>query len=222
MIKTVGVLGLGVFGSTIAKELGEQHYDVIAVDKDLVDVNRVEEYVVQAVQGNITDLELLESIGMSNCDAVVIGTGSNLEASVLAVMNCKKLGIKKIIAKAKNRTHMEILLEIGADEIIRPEKEMGDKVARNIMRNNILDVITLDEDNSIIEFTAPDRWVGRSLKDLDLRKKYKINVIGMKSSPDGPLSINVPPEEKIRPDSFIVAIGKPDTFEHLDYTDQLR
>lgn len=222
MIKTVGVLGLGVFGSTIAKELGEQHYDVIAVDKDLVDVNRVEEYVVQAVQGNITDLELLESIGLSNCDAVVIGTGSNLEASVLAVMNCKKLGIKKIIAKAKNRTHMEILLEIGADEIIRPEKEMGDKVARNIMRNNILDVINLDEDNSIIEFTAPERWIGRSLKDLDLRKKYKINVIGMKSSPDSPLSINVPPEQKIEPDSFIVAIGKPDTFEHLDYTDQLR
>ncbi|GAA0478788.1 TrkA family potassium uptake protein [Alkalibacterium indicireducens] len=221
MIKTVGVLGLGVFGSTIAKELGEQHCDVIAVDKDLVDVNRVEEYVVQAVQGNITDLELLESIGLSNCDAVVIGTGSNLEASVLAVMNCKKLGIKKIIAKAKNRTHMEILLEIGADEIIRPEKEMGDKVARNIMRNNILDVINLDEDNSIIEFTAPERWIGRSLKDLDLRKKYKINVIGMKSSPDGPLSINVPPEQKIEPDSFIVAIGKPDTFEHLDYTDQL-
>lgn len=222
MIKTVGVLGLGVFGSTIAKELGEQHYDVIAVDKDLVDVNRVEEYVVQAVQGNITDLELLESIGLSNCDAVVIGTGSNFEASVLAVMNCKKLGIKKIIAKAKNRTHMEILLEIGADEIIRPEKEIGDKVARNIMRNNILDVINLDEDNSIIEFTAPERWIGRSLKDLDLRKKYKINVIGMKSSPDGPLSINVPPEQKIEPDSFIVAIGKPDTFEHLDYTDQLR
>lgn len=222
MIKTVGVLGLGVFGSTIAKELGEQHYDVIAVDKDLVDVNRVEEYVVQAVQGNITDLELLESIGLSNCDAVVIGTGSNLEASVLAVMNCKKLGIKKIIAKAKNRTHMEILLEIGADEIIRPEKEMGDKVARNIMRNNILDVINLDEDNSIIEFTAPERWIGRSLKDLDLRKKYKINVIGMKSSPDGPLSINVPPEQKIEPDSFIVAIGEPDTFEHLDYTDQLK
>lgn len=222
MIKTVGVLGLGVFGSTIAKELGEQHYDVIAVDKDLIDVNRVEEYVVQAVQGNITDLELLKSIGFANCDVAVIGTGSNLEASVLAVMNCKKLGIEKIIAKAKNRTHMEILLEIGADEIIRPEKEMGDKVARNIMRNNILDVITLDDDNSIIEFTAPKRWIDRSLKELDLRRKYQINVIGMKSTPDGPLSINVPPEEKISPGSFIVAIGKPDTFEHLDYTDQLK
>lgn len=222
MVKTVGVLGLGVFGSTIAKELGEQHYDVIAVDKNLVDVNRVEEYVVQAVQGNFTDIELLKSIGFSNCDVAVIGTGSNLESSVMAIMNCKKLGIRRIVAKAKNRTHMEIMQEMGADEIIRPEKEMGDKVARNIMRNNILDVITLDDENSIIEFTAPDRWIGRSLKDLDLRKKYQINVIGMKSDPNGKLSINIPPEEKIKPDSFIVAIGNPETFEHLDYTDQLR
>lgn len=222
MVKTVGVLGLGIFGSTIAKQLGEQHFDVIAVDKDLIDVNRVEEYVVQAVQGNITDLELLKSIGFGNCDVAVVATGSHLESSVMAIMNCKKLGIKKIIAKAKNRTHMEILLEIGAHEIIRPEKEMGDKVARNIMRNNILDVINLDDENSIIEFTAPEKWTGKSLKDLDLRKKYKINVIGFKSDPDGKLQINVPPEQKIEPESFIVAIGKPDTFEHLDYTDQLK
>ncbi|MDZ7836170.1 MAG: TrkA family potassium uptake protein [Alkalibacterium sp.] len=164
----------------------------------------------------------MKSIGFDNCDVAVIGTGSNLEASVLAIMNCKKLGIKRIIAKAKNRIHMEIMQEMGAHEIVRPEKEMGDKVARNIMRNNILDVITLDDENSIIEFTAPDRWVGRSLKELDLRKKYKINVIGMKTDPNGKLSINVPPEEKIKPDSFIVAIGKPETFEHLDYTDQLK
>lgn len=222
MVKTIGVLGLGIFGSTIAKQLGEQHFEVIAVDKDLEDVNRVEEYVVQAVQGNITDLELLKSIGFANCDVAVIGTGSNLEASVLAIINCKKLGIERIIAKAKNRTYMEILLEIGATEIIRPEKEMGDKVARNIMRNNILDVITLDEDNSIIEFTAPDRWVGKSLQELDLRKKYKINVIGLKTKPDGKLVINIPPDQKIESHSFIVAIGKPDTFEHLDYTNQLR
>ncbi|GAB2498098.1 potassium uptake transporter gating subunit KtrA [Alkalibacterium psychrotolerans] len=222
MVKTVGVLGLGIFGSTIAKQLGEQHFDVIAVDKDLIDVNRVEEYVVQAVQGNITDLELLKSIGFGNCDVAVVATGSHLESSVMAIMNCKKLGIKKIIAKAKNRTHMEILLEIGAHEIIRPEKEMGDKVARNIMRNNILDVINLDDENSIIEFTAPEKWIGKSLKELDLRKKYKINVIGLKSDPDGKLQINVPPEQKIEPESFIVAIGKPDTFEHLDYTDQLK
>lgn len=222
MVKTVGVLGLGIFGSTIAKQLGEQHFDVIAVDKDLIDVNRLEEYVVQAVQGNITDLELLKSIGFDNCDVAVVATGSHLESSVMAIMNCKKLGIKKIIAKAKNRTHMEILLEIGAHEIIRPEKEMGDKVARNIMRNNILDVINLDDENSIIEFTAPEKWIGKSLKELDLRKKYKINVIGLKSDPDGKLQINVPPEQKIEPESFIVAIGKPDTFEHLDYTDQLK
>ncbi|WP_161878286.1 potassium channel family protein [Alkalibacterium sp. MB6] len=221
MVKTVGVLGLGIFGSTIAKELGEQHYDVIAVDQDIEDVNRVVEYVVQAVQGNITDLDLLESIGFENCDVAVIGTGTNLEASVLAIMNCKKLGIKKIIAKAKNRSYMEILLEMGADEVIRPEKEMGTKVARNIMRHNILDVINLDDENSIIEFMAPKRWVGKSLQELNLRQKYDMNIIGFKSTPSDTLSIVIPPEQKIEANSFIVAIGKTEVFEHLDYSNKL-
>lgn len=222
MVKTVGVLGLGVFGSTIAQELGEHHFDVIAIDKDLPDVNRVEEYVVQAVQGNITDLDLLRSIGFEKCDVVVVATGSNLEASVLAIMNCKKLGIKRIIAKAKNRTHMEIMQEIGATEIIRPEKEMGDKVARNIMRNRILDVIDIDEENSIIEFFPPKEWVGKSLIELDLRNKYKINVIGIKPHEHSKMRVQVLPNEVISEDSMLVAIGEPHTFEHLDYTDQLK
>lgn len=222
MIKTVGVLGLGLFGSTIAKQLGEQRYDVIAIDKNISEVNRVEGYVTQAVQGDFTDLELLESIGFENCDIVVIGTGTNLEASVLAIMNCKKLGIKKIIAKAKNRSYMEIMLEMGAHEVIRPEIEMGNKVARNIMRHNILEVVNLDDDNAIIEFIAPKRWIGKTLNELDLRKRYSINVIGIKVSKQDELAINISPEEKIKAGSFIVAIGKPDTFEHLDYTDQLK
>ncbi|GAA0369349.1 TrkA family potassium uptake protein [Alkalibacterium iburiense] len=221
MRKTVGVLGLGVFGSAIAKRLGEQNFDVIAVDEDLEDVDRVEPYVVQAVQGNISDLELLKSIGFENCDVAVIGTGASLEASVLAIINCKKLGIEHIIAKAINRTYMEVLLEIGAHEVIRPEKEMGDKVARNIMRNHILDVIDLDEENSIIEFNAPKRWIGKTLRELDLRKEYEINVIGIKSRKEDSLSINVPPNQKIETGNIIIAIGKPDMFEHLDYTDRL-
>ncbi|MEC6748770.1 TrkA family potassium uptake protein [Marinilactibacillus sp. XAAS-LB27] len=222
MNKIIGVLGLGVFGSTIAKELGEHYFDVIAVDRDLMDVNRVEEYVVQGVQGDITDLDLLKSIGFEKCDTVVIGTGSNLESSVLAVLNCKKLGIKKIIAKAKNKVHKEILLEVGAHEIIRPEKEMGDRVARNLMRNKILDVIELDEDNAIIEFLTPKEWVGKSLVQLDLRNKYGINVIGMKNAEGEKLQVNVLPDEKISPKSLLVAIGEPHTFEHLDYTNQLK
>lgn len=222
MVKTVGVLGLGVFGSAIAKQLGEHHFDVIAIDKDLPDVNRVEEFVVQAVQGNITDLELLQSIGFEKCDVAVVATGSNLESSVLAIMNCKKLGIEKIIAKAKNRTHMEIMLEIGADEIIRPEKEMGDKVARNIMRNKILDVIDIDEENSVIEFFPPKEWVGKSLIELDLRNRYNINIIGIRPHKGSKMHVQVLPNEKISEDSLLVAIGEPDTFEHLDYTDQLR
>lgn len=222
MDKVIGVLGLGIFGSTIAQELGEHHYEVIAVDKDLEDVNRVEEYVVQAVQGNITDLNLLRNIGFEKCNVAVIGTGSNLEASVLAIMHCKKLGIPKIIAKAKNRTYMEILKEMGATEVIRPEKEMGDKVARNLMRNRILDVIDLDDENSIVEFNPPKEWVGKTLVELDLRNKYKMNVIGIRQHKNSKMNVQILPNEKISHDSLLVAIGESHTFEHLDYTNQLK
>ncbi|WP_027108155.1 potassium channel family protein [Lacticigenium naphthae] len=220
--KIIGVLGLGVFGSTIAKELGENDYDVIAVDKNLVDVERIEPYVVQGVQGDFRNIELLKSIGFEKVDVAVIGTGSNLEASVLGVLNCRKLGIPHIIAKAKNKSFKEILIEIGASEVIRPEKAMGDKVARNLMRNHILDVVELDDENTIIEFRPPMKWVGKTLMDLDLRKKYKINIIGMKKSKFDSMSVNVDPNARITKDNILVAIGESKTFEHLDYTNQLK
>lgn len=219
--KIVGVLGLGVFGSTIAKELGENGYDVIAVDMDLEDVERLEPYVVQAVQGDIRSMDLLESIGFENCDIAVIGTGSNLEASVLAVLNCRKLGIERVIAKAKNKNYKEILLEIGADEVIRPEKEAGDKLARNLMRNYIMDLVELDDSNSMIELMPPQKWIGKSLIELDLRKKYNINIIGVRKDKLSTTDFFIDPNMKITTDMILVAVGNTEQMEHLDYTNRL-
>jgi len=219
--KIIGVLGLGVFGSTIAKELGENGYDVIAVDKNIEDVERIEPYVVQAVQGDIRNMELLKSIGFENCDVAVVGTGSNLESGVLAVLNCRKLEIPHIIAKAKNKTYKEILLEIGADEVIRPEKEMGDKVARNLMRNHILDVINLDESNSLIELMPPEKWVGKTLVELDLRKRYELNVIGVRKDKLSTTEFSIDPNMKISTDMILVAVGNTEKLEWLDYTNSL-
>ncbi|WP_028274875.1 potassium channel family protein [Atopococcus tabaci] len=219
--KVVGVLGLGIFGSTIAKELGENGYDVIAVDTNITDVDRIEPFVVQAVQGDMRDLELLQSIGFESCDIAVIGTGSNLEASVMAIMNCRKLGIDYIIAKAKNKTYREILLEIGADEVIRPEKEAGDKLARNLMRNHIVDLIKLDESNSLIELTPPQKWLGKTLAQLDLRKKYELNVIGIRKDKLSTTEFFIDPDMEIATDMILVAVGNTEKFEHLDYTNRL-
>lgn len=222
MNRTIGILGLGIFGSTIAKELGEQDHDVIAIDRDENNVNRVEPYVIKGVVGDFTNLELLKRIGIEQCERVVVASGSSLEASVLAIMNLKKLGVKEIIAKSKNRSYMEIMLEVGASQVIRPEHEMGIRTARSLVKHHILDVIDLDENMSIIEFKAPKSWIGKSLNDLKLRQRYELNVIGIKHNMDEPIDYTLSNEILISENSILVVIANSDKFERLDYLNKIK
>lgn len=221
-VKTIGVLGLGVFGSSIAKELNEFDCEVIAIDLDMDNVERIERYVTQAVQGNITDLDFLRSVGLESCDTAVVATGTSLEASVLAVMNCKKLGIPSIIAKAKNKSFMEVLYEIGATKVIRPEKEAGTRVAKNILRSRITDIVDLDEDYAVIEFIPPTAWIGKTLDDLDLRKKYDINIIGMRRKGQKRMDVSFGPGYQIEEGTILVGIAESETFERYDYLNKLK
>lgn len=221
MSKLIGILGLGIFGSTIAKTLSEFGSDVIAVDKYEENVNRIEPYVAKGVVGDFTDIELLRTIGLEDCDAVVIATGTYLEASVLAVLNCKKLGIKHIIAKAKNKNYREVLEEIGSTIVVQPEKESGVRVAKNLLRTNIEDIVRLDDSTSVVEFYPPERWIGKSLIQLDLRRKYDINIIGMRRSKLGKLLVSFDPNELIAKDFVLVGITESDKFEQVDYLNQL-
>lgn len=222
MNKTIGILGLGIFGSTIAKTLSEYDCDVIAIDWEEDNVNRLEPFIAKGVVGDITDLSLLESIGLEDCDVVVIATGSTLEASVLALMNCKKLGIKRIIAKAKNKMYREVLEEIGADNVILPEKETGMRVAKTIMRTNIEDIVYLDDETSIVEFYPPKGWIGKSLQDLDLRNLYDINIIGMRVKKGAHLDVGVAGDTIIQPDIVLVGITESDIFERHDFLNELK
>ena len=221
MSKLIGILGLGIFGSTIAKTLSEFGSDVIAVDKYEENVNRIEPYIAKGVVGDFTDIELLRTIGLEDCDAVVIATGTYLEASVLGVLNCKKLGIKHIIAKAKNKNYLEVLEEIGSTIVIQPEKESGMRVAKNLLRTNIEDIVRLDDSTSVVEFYPPERWIGKSLIQLDLRRKYDINIIGMRRSRTGKLLVSFDPNEPIAKDFVLVGITESDKFEQVDYLNQL-
>ena len=178
MRKTVGILGLGVFGMTIAKQLSDYDCDIIAVDRDETNVNRIEPLVTKAVIADVTDEEVLKEIGIGDCDTVVVATGSSLEASILAVMHCTKLGVPEIIAKAKGRTTTEILTKMGAQRVVNPEKETGIRLVKNILHHKIAEVISLDGNISLVEFYPPKSWVGKQLRDLDLRKDYDLNLIG--------------------------------------------
>ncbi len=221
MSKLIGILGLGIFGSTIAKTLSEFGSDVIAVDKYEENVNRIEPYIAKGVVGDFTDIELLRTIGLEDCDAVVIATGTYLEASVLGVLNCKKLGIKHIIAKAKNKNYREVLEEIGSTIVVQPEKESGMRVAKNLLRTNIEDIVRLDDSTSVVEFYPPERWIGKSLIQLDLRRKYDINIIGMRRNKLGKLLVSFDPNEPIAKDFVLVGITESDKFEQVDYLNQL-
>jgi len=177
--KTYAILGLGVFGSTIAKTLSEFNCEVIGIDKEISCVERVSEFVTQAVQADFTDIDQLRAIGIEDVDVAVVAAGSRLEESILAILHLRELGVPYIIAKAKNETYMQILLKIGADRVVRPEKEMGERVPKSLLSRNVIALVAIDDEYSLMEMHPPKTWVGKSLKNLDLRGSFGINVLGV-------------------------------------------
>lgn len=214
--KTYAILGLGIFGSTISKTLSDYNYEVIAVDSDITCVDRVAEYVTNAVQADITDIEQLRAIGIQDCDVAVVATGSHLEDSIMAIMNLKELGVPYILAKAKNKKYMQIFEKIGADRVIRPEKEMGERVAKQLVSKNIVDLIDIDSEYSVVEIIVPEIWVGKPLKDLNLRAKYGINILGIRKKPKEHLSISPNADYVIELDDRLLVIADNTVFKKFD------
>ena len=171
--RTIGILGLGIFGSSVLAALAKHDINIIAIDDHEELINQFEPVLVRGVVGDITDEELLLSAGIDTCDTVVVATGENLESSVLAVMHCKDLGVPTVIAKVKSHTAKKVLEKIGADSVISPEYEMGRSLAQTILFHNSVDVFQLDKNVSIVEMKIPASWVGQSLSQLNLRGRYK-------------------------------------------------
>lgn len=219
--KQYAVLGLGIFGSTIAKTLSEYNCEVIALDKEVTCVDRASEFVTQAVLADFTDIEQLRAIGIGDCDVAVVASGSRLEESIMAIMNLKELGVPFVLAKAKNKTYMHILTKIGADKVVRPEKEMGERVAKSLLSRNVIDMIDIDDEYSVIEVVAPLRWVGKSLKTLELRVNYGINVLGIRKRPHERLSISPSAEYVIEASDQLLVIADTAMFEKFEYLGKL-
>lgn len=219
--KVIAVLGLGVFGSSICKTLSEFDTEVIAVDLDITNVERIDEFVTSAAVADITNFEALQNLGIENADIGIVATGSNLEATILACLNLKKLGVPKVIAKAKNKTYLTILEKIGVDKIVRPEKEMGEKMAKEIMRNNVIDTIYLDDHYSVVEFYTPKRWENKTLLELNVRQNYGINIIGVRNSLEEIMTVQLDANQPLESRQVIVAIAESEEFEKLDFLNKL-
>lgn len=217
---TIGILGLGVFGTTIAKTLHKYDCNIIAVDNHEQQINQLESILTRGVVGDITDRSLLRAAGIQNCDAVVVATGTNLESSVLAVMHSKTLGVPKVIAKVKGTTAKEILLRIGADKVISPERETGISLAKHLIHRNTTSVFELDGNVSIVEFRPPKKWIGKTLAELQLRQNYKMNIIGYRCGENQELNIQLTPDYVFNEDELITAVTDHNTIDHLeDLTD---
>ena len=178
--KTYAVFGLGRYGRAVAEELINNGAEVLAVDIDQDNVDNAIETIPVCKCADITEPEAIKRLGIANMDVVVVAMASNLEASVMAVTLCKEAGVPNVIVKCGNEMHQKILSRVGADKVIFPEKESGIRLAKNLLTSGFAEMIELSDDVSMVEIDVKDEWVGKSLMDLNLRKKYTVNVVAIR------------------------------------------
>ena len=208
------VIGCGRFGTSVAMTLYKLGYDVLAVDRDLEKVQEMSEYVTHAVQIDAIDEPSLKSIGIRNFDVAVVAIGSNMQASIMATLIAKDMGVKRVIAKAQNELHAKVLYKIGADKVIFPERDMGVRVAHNLVSSNILDVIEFAPDYSIIEVAPLPEWEDKSLKELKLPNLYGVSVMAIKTGD----KINISPyaDDVIKKNDVVVILGHNDNLKKIE------
>ena len=188
MARQFAVIGLGRFGSSIARTLYNQGCEVLAIDRREEMVQEMSGSVTQAVQLDATDEKALKAVGIENIDVAIVAIGENLQASILISILLKEVGVKEVIAKARTPLHGRILKKIGADKIIFPEKEMGARLARSLVTTNILEQVELSPGYSVVEILAPKEFAGKSIGEMKLRRKHGINVLAIKRTGKDPES----------------------------------
>ena len=213
MKKQFAVLGLGSFGASVAVALQRLGCDVVAVDHDMERIDDIADNVTYAMQGDIGDENLLRSLGSKNFDGIVVASSENLEGSILATLEAKEMGIPYILCKAHDERHAQVLRKVGADAVVFPEEEMGRKIAKNLLSANLADWIELSSDYSIVETAVPIRWIGKSLKELDVRRTHEVNVVGIKSG--NLVEISQDPDVPLQEGMILMLIGSNEALEKI-------
>jgi trk system potassium uptake protein TrkA len=178
--KSYAVIGLGFFGMSLARTLAEADCDVLAIDDQEENIQEIAELVTYAVKADVKEPGVLKSLGVKDVDVVIVTISENMEASILATIQAKDLGVPYVMAKAQSELHGRILRKIGADEVLYPEQSMGVRVAHNLLTNGFSDLFELSTEFSLAEFRIPKAWPGKTKAQLKNREKHKINVIGIK------------------------------------------
>lgn len=212
-MKSYVVVGLGRFGSEVARRLCELGSEVLAMDTRADLVQQISNEVTHAVVGDAKDKEVLRALGTRNFDCAIIAIGDDLAASVLATMNMQELGVPQIVCKAHDETHRQVLRKLGADQVVIPEQENASRLARSLSSPNVLDYIELSNDYGIIEVPAPKSWVDKNLRELNVRAKLGVNIIAVKQED----RINVSPaaDYRICQGDIMVVLGDTDALNKV-------
>ena len=220
MKKQFLVIGLGRFGASVARTLADEGHGVVGIDTSEDRIQRVSEEIADVIKCDATDADLLDTMGVSDYEAVIVCIGEKyIQNSILVTLILKEKGAKKIVAKAGTKTQGRVLSKVGADTIVYPEKDMGERVARSLISSNILDFLAVSQDVSIIEIPAPDFVVGKNLIELNLRHKHGVTIISIKNAKN---EIIAPPDINYRfsKDDILILIGENKQLRKLRLTEE--
>lgn len=204
MKKDIAIIGLGKFGTSLATYLSQNNCNVIAIDKDRDKVNDVADDVAFAATADVTNMEALKEVGVSNVDIAVVCI-SSMEESILITVGLKELNVPFVIAKATNAMQANILKKVGADKTVVPEAEMGVRLAKNILGGMFLEIFEISDKFSIVEVKTPKAWVGHSVLELRVRERYGVNIVAIKSEAD--VTVNILPDTLLNADDILMIVG---------------
>ena len=204
-MKSFIVIGLGRFGSAVARNLCNQGCEVLAIDISNELVQQISDDVTQAVVGDARDKEVLRALDAKSFDCGIVAIGDSFGDSILATMNLKELGVPYVVCKASDETHRQVLNKLGADRVIIPEKEQAARLAKSLSSTNVLDYIELSDDFGIIDTPAPEKWDGKSLIELNVRAKLGVNILAVKR--DGNITVSPAADYKILKGDVLVVLG---------------
>ncbi|MEG6617053.1 TrkA family potassium uptake protein [Peptococcaceae bacterium 1198_IL3148] len=205
-MKTFAVIGLGRFGSSLAMTLSRMGHEVLAIDQDEDKVEDIIEYVTHAVQADAKDEQTLKDLGIRNFDAVVVAIGQDMQTSILITVTLKEMNVPNVVAKAQTELHGKVLSRIGADKVVFPERDMGERVARALVSKNIMEQINLSPEYSIVEFAAPEGFIGKNLQQLAFRREFGVNILAIRRDDD--IIISPGANTEIQSNDVLVAIGR--------------
>ena len=207
------VIGCGRFGSSVAKKMCQLGNEVMVIDKDEDFINNIAELVTHTAIVDVTEERDLKSIGLGNFDVVIVAISSDVRASIMATVMAKEMGVPKVVCKAKDELQAKVLYKIGADKVVFPERDMGIRLAYNLASENILDQINLDPEYSIMEIVTPQNWVGKTIIELNLRAKYDITVLAVKTQSG--LKVMPSPNYKMQEKNILIIIGNTDKISDI-------